>query len=270
MLKRSITGFILGLIMICGMLYTLESAGIVMLIILAFSAYEWHQNFINKTKLFASILFGLIHALLLVWIVFLILTEKKEASFDSMLKFDFILVLILGLFGFSVFSKQAWNFSNSWFSGIFYIGLPILMGIVFLNQNFELNKFLLLSFIIINWSNDTFAYIIGKQIGKTPLAKSISPNKTIEGTMAGLLAAILAAILLNHFLLPESLSITKAVILGMCIGIAGTTGDLYESKMKRLAGIKDSGHLLPGHGGFLDRFDSFFYIVPVGILVVEL
>ena len=114
------------------------------------------------------------------------------------------------------------------------------------------------------WINDTMAYIVGSLIGKTPLSK-ISPKKTWEGTIGGILLSVgLTGILF-------SLIYNRAVIAGFVLllmplslisAIAGTFGDLLESKLKRMAGVKDSGHIMPGHGGFLDRFDSLLLAIP--------
>jgi phosphatidate cytidylyltransferase len=121
------------------------------------------------------------------------------------------------------------------------------------------------------WINDTMAYIVGSFIGKTPLSK-ISPKKTWEGTIGGIILCILAI----AFLLPlifgirdSTISILLAVIAGVA-AITGTIGDLLESKLKRMAGVKDSGQIMPGHGGFLDRFDSLLLAVPSVLLIVNL
>jgi len=108
------------------------------------------------------------------------------------------------------------------------------------------------------WINDTMAYIVGSLIGKTPLSK-ISPKKTWEGTIGGIILAIGVAGMLAWRL---NLNITSFTITAAIASIAGTLGDLLESKLKRMAGVKDSGHIMPGHGGFLDRFDSLLLATP--------
>lgn len=122
------------------------------------------------------------------------------------------------------------------------------------------------------WINDTMAYIVGSLIGKTPLSK-ISPKKTWEGTIGGILLCILVIALLLPLLAfgttDASLSMFLATIAAIA-AIAGTFGDLLESKLKRMAGVKDSGHLMPGHGGFLDRFDSLLLAIPFVWLFISL
>ena len=109
------------------------------------------------------------------------------------------------------------------------------------------------------WINDTMAYIVGSLIGKTPLSK-ISPKKTWEGTIGGILLSIGVAAAFAYFYWPP-ITLPVAIIAAIA-AMAGTFGDLLESKLKRMAGVKDSGSLMPGHGGFLDRFDSLLVAVP--------
>lgn len=127
-------------------------------------------------------------------------------------------------------------------------------GMLF-NSFFGLDLGLVLPVLIIAsmWINDTMAYIVGSLIGKTPLS-SISPKKTWEGTIGGALLAVAVISLCGYFLF--NADITQLIILSAIACVAGVYGDLLESKLKRMANIKDSGNIMPGHGGFLDRFDS--------------
>ena len=111
------------------------------------------------------------------------------------------------------------------------------------------------------WINDTMAYISGSLFGKTPLSP-ISPKKTREGTFGGILLAVIVSTIVLYLIFP-GVSLIMWVFLFLIIAIAGTFGDLLESKLKRMAGVKDSGMLMPGHGGFLDRFDSLLLAVPM-------
>jgi phosphatidate cytidylyltransferase len=109
------------------------------------------------------------------------------------------------------------------------------------------------------WINDTMAYIVGSFIGKTPFS-AISPKKTWEGTIGGAVLAVAAVTTLCHFYMP----LGDKIVIGISsiAAMAGTGGDLLESKLKRMAGVKDSGSIMPGHGGFLDRFDSLLLATP--------
>ena len=116
------------------------------------------------------------------------------------------------------------------------------------------------------WTNDSFAYIIGSRIGKTKLFERISPNKTWEGTIGGAIGAIIMAWVLSLYF--SDFTMVEWVSLALVAAIFGTMGDLVESMMKRSLGVKDSGSLLPGHGGMLDRFDAFIFAIPFYFIVL--
>lgn len=127
------------------------------------------------------------------------------------------------------------------------------------------------------WINDTMAYIVGSLVGKTPLSK-ISPKKTWEGTIGGIILAIVVVGLLAKFFIPLQYHLPGFVleidsyywfVIAAIAAIAGTFGDLLESKLKRMAGVKDSGQIMPGHGGFMDRFDSLLLATPAVWLYVQ-
>ena len=145
-------------------------------------------------------------------------------------------------------------------AGIVYISLPIGLLIELRTHwsddagSLSYTVPLLIVFAI--WINDTMAYIVGSIIGKTPLSK-ISPKKTWEGTIGGVILTIASICLVAY--LTGRISIIDAGILSGVAAITGTFGDLFESKLKRMAGVKDSGSIMPGHGGFLDRFDSLLF-----------
>lgn len=120
-------------------------------------------------------------------------------------------------------------------------------------------KYLFAMFVLI-WTNDTFAYLTGRVVGRTKLFERISPKKTWEGTIGGIFFTILAGILLS-FLFEESM--VKWIVLSIPIAVSAIFGDLFESMLKRSAGVKDSGHIMPGHGGVLDRFDAVLFAAPV-------
>jgi phosphatidate cytidylyltransferase len=118
-----------------------------------------------------------------------------------------------------------------------------------------------LVFVLI-WTHDSFAYLIGRYFGKTPLMPRLSPNKTVEGFIGGAVLTVVVALGIIPFL---KFGLTQMDLIAMSVItiIAATPGDLYESKVKRRAEVKDSGNLIPGHGGVLDRLDSFLFIMPL-------
>ncbi|WP_132051052.1 phosphatidate cytidylyltransferase [Pseudocnuella soli] len=152
----------------------------------------------------------------------------------------------------------------AFFAGLLYISLSLalLMGLR-TRQDYPQAAYAItipLLVIVTNWINDTMAYIVGSLIGKTPFSP-ISPKKTWEGTIGGAVLAVLTISLVAYFsgLLP----VGHAAALAALGAISGTYGDLFESKLKRMAGVKDSGSMMPGHGGFLDRFDSLLFSATV-------
>ena len=154
--------------------------------------------------------------------------------------------------------------------GLVYISLPLAM-LVWLRAVYYggpipfADRILVLMIIGSIWINDTMAYIVGSLIGKTPLSR-ISPKKTREGTLGGIILAIGVMGLLAWWLRDEpAVAMFPPIdwmIVAAIASIVGTFGDLLESKLKRMAGVKDSGHIMPGHGGFLDRFDSLLIATP--------
>jgi phosphatidate cytidylyltransferase len=126
-----------------------------------------------------------------------------------------------------------------------------------------IDKMLVMMIIASLWINDTMAYIVGSFIGRTPISR-ISPKKTLEGTISGIILAVLIMGWIGYLVSGEFdwESILPWMIIAAIASIAGTFGDLLESKLKRLARVKDSGHIMPGHGGFLDRFDSLLVATP--------
>jgi len=153
------------------------------------------------------------------------------------------------------FRNIAWSFL-----GLIYISLPLglLMDLRthWSEEAYSLNMTVPLLLIFSLWINDTMAYITGSLIGKTPLS-AISPKKTWEGTIGGVILTVVAISALAYF--TGRIAVTHAAVMAALAGITGTIGDLFESKLKRMAGVKDSGKFMPGHGGFLDRFDSLLF-----------
>lgn len=124
-----------------------------------------------------------------------------------------------------------------------------------------------LYFFILLWTNDTLAYLSGRMFGKRPLAPSISPKKTWEGFWGG----VIASMVLGWLFAPSvGLHGLTGIILGLAVGVLGTLGDLTESRLKRHFQVKDSGDLIPGHGGILDRFDSVLYAAPAFYLILQI
>ena len=143
------------------------------------------------------------------------------------------------------------------FGSMVFLSLPCVV-MAKMHQTFGAEKVLLV--FVLLWTNDTFAYLVGRLLGKHKLFERISPGKTIEGSVGGLLFTLVGVIVFSHY--ASWLTLTEAVGMGLIAVVFGTLGDLCESMLKRQAGVKDSGKLIPGHGGVLDRFDSVLFSMP--------
>lgn len=149
-----------------------------------------------------------------------------------------------------------------------YVILPfIIIAQIPFEEDFYNPKVIISIFILI-WVNDTFAYIVGKSIGKNKLFEAISPKKTIEGFVGGLGFAMLTGLLLAQHYIHQPFLIW--VIIAVLVSVFGTIGDLIESRFKRIANVKDSGKIMPGHGGILDRLDSIIFAAPFVFLFYQI
>ncbi|WP_421811201.1 phosphatidate cytidylyltransferase [Flagellimonas sp.] len=205
-------------------------------------------------------------AYLALWWTFIYLTN--DANVINLLMLCTITVDI-ALLRF-LFSKKPRVFSSfqKFFIGLFYIGGGCIFLTMIPYKIDEFAQFLIMGIFILIWVNDTFAYLVGRTLGRTKLFPAVSPKKTIEGSVGGLIFALLAAYFLSWY--ETRLSVTEWMAMACLIVVAGSLGDLLESKFKRMAGVKDSGAILPGHGGIWDRLDSLVFAAPFAYLILNI
>ncbi len=149
-----------------------------------------------------------------------------------------------------------------------YVILPIILITKIPCVDGSFNPKIIISIFILIWANDTFAFVVGKSIGKHKLFERISPKKTIEGFLGGLVFAAIFAVLIAKFFILQPLF--NWIVIALILSAIGTIGDLVESKFKRVAGVKDSGKIMPGHGGILDRLDSIIFAAPFVFLFYQI
>ncbi|UFH34177.1 phosphatidate cytidylyltransferase [Flavobacterium acetivorans] len=161
---------------------------------------------------------------------------------------------------------------------IYLLGYIVLPFVFIVKISFGINDYnpkIIIGLFILIWTNDTFAYLVGKSIGKHKLLERISPKKTIEGFVGGVAFAVFAGFLISKLYIKPNPNFSEKSILiwtmiALIAGIFGTIGDLIESKFKRIAGVKDSGKIMPGHGGVLDRLDSVIFVAPIVFLFYQI
>ncbi len=151
---------------------------------------------------------------------------------------------------------------------MFYIGGGCIFLTMIPYKDDDFAKFLIMGIFILIWVNDSFAYVVGKTLGRTKLYSKVSPKKTVEGTIGGFVFTMIAAYIMAKY--EPIVEPTQWLILAVVIVASGNIGDLVQSKLKREAGVKDSGAILPGHGGMLDRLDSLIFAAPFAYLTLNI
>jgi len=258
LLRRATSGFIYAVLFITAIMYSKESYiilisffGLISLReffkLLKFNNYVIYLLFIGLILLpylpIDTFFIKLLLALSLsgsVQLLFNLLFKRKKYPSNSIQKFDICVRYLL-------------------FSFTFLILLPFVSGVY--------EQSVILTLIILIWVNDSFAFFVGKNLGKRKLFESVSPKKTIEGFFGGVLFSLITAFILSYFC--DFLSLTNLIVISLIASILGTAGDLVESKFKRQANTKDSGNIMPGHGGILDRLDSLLFVAPFVYLYIH-
>lgn len=179
-------------------------------------------------------------------------------------------VLVIANFIAALYQKSEEPFTSIAFliCGLIYIILPISTTNFIIQYNSEFQPLLLLSVFILAWCNDTFAYLTGVKFGKRRLFERHSPKKSWEGFVGGFLFTIIAGIVISKF--SNIFAMQHWIVISIIVSSVGTLGDLVESMFKRQMGVKDSGKILPGHGGILDRFDILFIVLPIVWVYLEI
>ncbi len=287
-LKRTISGAIYIIILLSSILYSTETFFILFGIFLLIAIYEF-CNLIQIPKI-PSILFGitLYTSVTLLSCYNTSTTDTINSLFNTNInlaintkQLDLILLIIALVVSIKCILFLFYNkIQNSSISSksLYLLGYIILPFIFITKISFgvkEYNPKIIIGLFIIIWTNDTFAYIVGKSIGKNKLYEKISPKKTIEGFIGGIVFAILAGYLISKYYIKANPQFSERSIMiwtsiALIVGIFGTIGDLIESKFKRIAGVKDSGNIMPGHGGILDRLDSVIFVAPIIFLFYQI
>ncbi|MDR0199438.1 MAG: phosphatidate cytidylyltransferase [Streptococcaceae bacterium] len=182
---------------------------------------------------------------------------------DSSGPFLLFALFVMVLLAATVFAKGTYSFEDLAFP--FFVAFYAGLGFQCLVLARNLSLFIVLLAVAMVWATDIFAYLVGRQFGRRKLIPEVSPSKTIEGSIGGILGAVVVALILLtvfHSQAPQ-LGYVRMIIYAVLFSAAGQMGDLVESAIKRRYGVKDSGNILPGHGGIFDRFDSMLFVLPL-------
>jgi len=198
------------------------------------------------------------------WWAFIYLIQDKILI--NILMFITITVNFALLFYLFSAKEKLFNNLQKFLIGLFYIGGGCIFLTMIPYKDNDFAKFLIMGIFILIWVNDSFAYLVGRSIGRTKLFPSVSPKKTVEGAVGGFIFSLVAAYFMSKY--ETNVSLPQWLILATVIVLTGSLGDLIESKFKRAAGVKDSGAILPGHGGMLDRLDSLIFAAPYAYLTL--
>ncbi len=273
--QRSITAIIFGIVVIGLLLSGRYGAAILAAIILIVGSYEYARMVLpdRKNAIISDVILSAIAAVLIVLFV------KPYTSIYSIAVILSCSVMILGIINL-YFNFIAHAQAHTLVS-ILYLALPLGLMISWVLHHENYSGMFWLGILIAIWMCDTFAYIVGSQLGKRKLFERISPKKSWEGFVGAGLLAIPIAYALGQGLFSgnaSSYDVDIAIfgndgvfwmLIAFLAWAVGTYGDLVESSIKRLFGVKDSGNILPGHGGALDRFDSFIYILPFVLFLLQ-
>lgn len=263
MKTRTITGFFFLIVMIGSFLLGHYVFGAFYLALSAFCLYEFY-SLITQNTAKPNIPAGLLTGVL-IYAAFALLTYGMPLGDTHAAKTVLFLIPLASasIFIWELFRRSAAPFTNIAYTyvGLLFTIIPFTFfhGLAYLGGEF--NFHVPLAFMIFLWSNDTGAYLVGSKMGKHKLFERHSPKKTWEGFIGGILISAVAALIINHYY--KELLWYQWVIMAFLISCFGTAGDLGESMLKRSINVKDSGGILPGHGGLLDRFDGLLIAAPI-------
>jgi phosphatidate cytidylyltransferase len=287
-LKRALSGVVYVLLLLAAILYSTESFFILFGLFLIITVYEF-CDLVQIHKAF-PIVFGTLFYTTVTLVsnyrqeTIKVLNENFNSSFEISIntnQLDIVLLVIALVVSVKciifLFYDNIQKISTS--SKYLYLLGYIILPFIFITKiSFGINDYnpkIIIGLFILIWTNDTFAYIVGKTVGKTKLFEKISPKKTVEGFFGGILFAVFAGYLISKYYIRANVqfsdrSILIWTIIALIVGVIGTIGDLIESKFKRIAGVKDSGCIMPGHGGILDRLDSVIFVAPIIFLFYKI
>jgi phosphatidate cytidylyltransferase len=259
MRKRAITGFFFIIVMLGSVLWNHYVFGVFYLLLSGFCLWEFYR-LVEKAGVKPSVISGLINGLF-IYILFALMPYQEDYEIHKLL---FLLpVTLSAILIQELFKKSSTPFTNIAYTylGLIFVIIPFAFfhALAYIGNNF--NFHFPLAFLLMLWANDTGAYLVGSKLGRTKLFERHSPKKTWEGFIGGMIITAGVAYIISIYY--TEFGLQQWIWVGVLISCFGTTGDLIESMFKRSIDVKDSGGILPGHGGLLDRFDGFLMAAPI-------
>lgn len=199
-------------------------------------------------------------SLILLWVILLPQRYFDVITINEWTKMEVLVVAVLLYLSYTVIVKNHFTIDDAGFSliSVLYVGI----GFYYFIATREAGLVYLLYALLVVWATDSGAYFVGRAVGKRKLWPEISPNKTVEGFVGGIIGGLIVAVLFALFS-DINLPFMKLMIITVILSIFGQLGDLAQSAFKRHYGVKDSGNIMPGHGGILDRCDSWLFVLPL-------
>ena len=261
LLTRSISGLIFVAVIIGSILWNEKAVLIIFAVISGIGLYEFHRLFQSKKTFnlssMVTAIAGITCFISFIYPIYFLHQTTQQGLIDSSV---LILVLFVLYALYQLWIDRSAVIVNLWLLlfGLCYVVVPLYIGVLIHLTDENVFPALLVIFILV-WTNDTFAYLSGNLFGKHKLIERISPNKTWEGFIGGFVFTIIVGVFLDTQLFDgNSFWLWAAII----VSPAAVIGDLFESLLKRKNKVKDTGTIMPGHGGILDRFDAMFFALP--------
>lgn len=262
-LTRTISGLAFILVMVAGLLVNEYTYALLIVFMIIFMMHEFYEMTMGKNEFKTLRIFAMICGVFIFGLMFA--HRIYDCHIDKGAGVIPVILLIIA----TIYAKKKSDFGKVayLFTGLAYIALPLSYSTHVVFRSGEYNGLLLLLFFILIWCSDVGAFCLGCTLGRNgkKLFPSISPNKSWWGFFGGLLFAEAGAAIL-HFSSLLDFPLVNCLVLAAIMHVFGVYGDLFESQWKRFCGVKDSGRIIPGHGGLLDRFDSSILAIPAGVL----
>ena len=255
MKERIITGVVLAVVVFGFLLYASEYLfGVGVFLVALLSAHEWLR--LAKVDQDSMVKY----------LIIFVIAAFVVAEFFTYLQYIFPIFWLYAIFRLSQYEREKINAISSMemlVLGLFTIA-PFAACLYILHSN---NVAWIFMFILVVAAADSGAYFTGKAIGKHKMLPRLSPNKTIEGLLGGMVCAIVVAVIFLLYMRLTPLEYLYMVLISALVAVLSVVGDVFESMMKRIAGVKDSGNILPGHGGLLDRLDGYMPTLPIFVML---